>query len=332
MRDSRADASTGINAKDKLCVFYPEVTGEREVRELSSAPMDESMISKSSLKPGGKETHIVDTVKPADVNAQDSVSEALSQTNTEDSENPKLRNIDLQSVQKEAEKDSKVDISEDIKSLSVQKAGKMRKGIVYLQCSALADKHRIIDSLVENLNHNDVTNELYQKEEQEPEPKEVRKLEISTNGKESDLPDSLNKKIQEANRQTQSNPVENGLDSSSKRKRPRITTGLAADNQSLKGCCSRNRKKDSIVRISLSNFVGDSGDCKREESFNLTQSCPIESLNESLKSVPSFRYDNLQDLTLIDLQAIARQHGLKGFRKLRKAMLVQRIAHQLGLC
>lgn len=106
----------------------------------------------------------------------------------------------MQSVQKEAEKDSKVDISEDIKSLSVQKAGKTRKGIVYLQCSALADKHRIIDSLVENLNHNDVTNELYQKEEQEPEPKEVRKLEISTNGKESDLPDSLNKKIQEANR------------------------------------------------------------------------------------------------------------------------------------
>lgn len=63
VRDSRADTSTGINAKDKLCVFFPEVTGEQEVRELSSGPMDESMISNSSLKPGGKGIDIVDIVK-----------------------------------------------------------------------------------------------------------------------------------------------------------------------------------------------------------------------------------------------------------------------------
>lgn len=90
--------------------------------------------------------------------------------------------------------------------------------------------------------------------------------------------------------------------------------------------------KDSTIQMDFSNSCMDTTTSTSEDDLSVTESSSIcDSSSEVVASLPS-AIINLNELKMVHLRAIAKEHKLTRYSKLRKNVLIELIADRIGNC
>ncbi|KAA8517158.1 hypothetical protein F0562_017451 [Nyssa sinensis] len=222
-------------------------------------------------------------------------------------------------------------------------------------------KQAAADSLLELLKHGrEDTTDPRPKKVQKPQPKQVQNVELASTDDKSNSNLSLEPQRHRRKRKLQANPVSvqepewldnNGNSNQSLNRETTESDLCLAENRvspdmSIKSVSESEKKRKMSsnspflektkelrgLQIGLAKLHGKTTDSTKEKDLWITEcSFTNDSDYEPLKSVccPTLplTQKKVEYLSVVDLRAIAKEHKLRGYHKLRKAEL----AEQLGL-
>ncbi|RVX09748.1 hypothetical protein CK203_012439 [Vitis vinifera] len=306
---------------------------------------DDYKILISSLKSGGKRKNYQKVVKPTNV--------------VENSNSDAVRcEIGLDGKKKSYKSISRSDVLTQTNSGGADVAASNK--IDSAKSSPRPDK--------KSMTVQEILPELHPEEEGKPQAEKIQKAKTLANDQESILCPSLKSPKPKAKRKIQSNqlsvqeaglpPTEGGLNSSSASKVKRDESleslkiiceddepDLTPDDSENSVLLSQKRSikslklpilkelEDSTTYNKLSKLHTDTTDGAGKQDLLIINSCSIDdSHDETIKSLPcpTPRRLSLEKMKLVDLRAMAKQHNMTKYHKLRKDALVQQIAKQLG--